>query len=105
MSITLGIRYPVGTTGTDNDPQISGPTTPMSLEYITNISAVEMVADTNPRIIPSNKNGPLTNQSVAPRYFIMLISLERANTVSLMVLATMITDTIIRKIMVIIDAV
>ena len=56
-----------------------------------------MAAEMNPRIIPSRRNGPLTNQSVAPRYFIIPISFDLLKTVSFMVLATMITDTTIRN--------
>ncbi len=50
-----------------------------------------------PISIPSIRNGPRINQLVAPTYFMMLISLSRASTVSFMVLDTTTMETITRK--------
>ena len=50
-----------------------------------------------PIIMPSTMKGPLINQFVAPTYFIIFISFDLANTVSLIVFDTTTTDTTIKK--------
>ena len=70
-----------------------------TLLYINVTMPVDTSAPMRPMIIPSEMNGPLINQLVAPTYFIIRISLALANTVSFTVFDTTTTDTTTRKAM------
>ena len=93
----LPAMYPTGIKGHETIAITSTPMPATILSYNKVIRPVETNAAKRPIIIPSEINGPLINQLVAPTYYIMRISLALANTVSLTVLETTTTETTIKN--------
>ena len=94
----LKARNPKGTREVERIASTSPPITFITPAYIRATIPEDTMADIRPIIIPSSRNGARINQFVAPTYFIITISSDLLNTVSLIVLDTTTVETIIKKI-------